>query len=185
MSQCEIALSCPGRVKRAPLRERNETPISGLPEIGSQMRASRVKPDLRGPSVRLAKRIIVFDAARRVALGPGSRSLTLARPGHESSRRAISRHRSWHRLRAGREVRRAASRAPNSVFHFLGGHFVAPLSKRACPERKAAQVRGNHTQGLVFAFDSQLVDDSLEGEDVQVGLLNEATAFVWGHSTTI
>src|SRR5262245_4750638 len=74
MSQCRNAL-----VSRA-TGERPTWPSgwrhrSRASEIGKQMCASRGKPDLRGTSVRLAKRNIVFDAARRVA--PGSR-LSLA-----------------------------------------------------------------------------------------------------------
>jgi hypothetical protein len=51
------------------LRERNETPISGLPEIGIQNVPKSGKPDLGGPSARLAKHIIGTHSLR----GPGSR----------------------------------------------------------------------------------------------------------------
>ena len=41
---------CPGRrAARAKRSDALQTPISGLPEIGAQMRAKSGKPDLRGP----------------------------------------------------------------------------------------------------------------------------------------
>jgi hypothetical protein len=45
-------------VQRALFARADETPISGLPEIGTQNERKSGKPDLRGPNARLAKRII-------------------------------------------------------------------------------------------------------------------------------
>ena len=63
--------------------------------------------------------------------------------------------------------------------------FPALQPKRAGPEGKTAQVRGNTPQRPVFARDSKLVDDSPEGEDMPVGFLKESAAFGWGHNPSV
>jgi hypothetical protein len=54
-------------VSRASGAKRNETPISGLPEIGAQMRASRANPTCVDPAKNVRSAI---SACRRTSCGP-------------------------------------------------------------------------------------------------------------------
>jgi hypothetical protein len=60
-------------VSRASGAQRNETPISGLPEIGSQMRASRVNPTCVDPGV--TPQLVCVPPDRVAAAWPHVRAL--------------------------------------------------------------------------------------------------------------
>ena len=130
-----MLISCPGRVQRAPLRERNES---------------------RDPAQRLAQRNMVCRLRSVVSpLGPGS--LADARPGHEGVTRAKSRRakrtvgrRRIHDVKQRSVVRsRGALLRPGSLFPFAStpkegwaerrqAHYFCC---RVCETRRSARVR--------------------------------------------
>jgi hypothetical protein len=133
-------LACPGRMKRGLLQpEGNETPISGLPEIGVRNTRKSGKPDLCGPSMRInARSASQYCAWRFLRWVPGlhplgAKSASLLSPGTRDATKPAA---GLSRDRGGRPRRlRAARSAPAGSPSWSAGRRAASRPGRAAGHR--------------------------------------------------